>query len=64
MPVEHPAAQRRSVSIQDFCGVGWMIFPRKSHPAIYERVLEAGRDANVSPVELHHYLSPQEVVQP
>jgi DNA-binding transcriptional LysR family regulator len=63
MPVEHPAAQRRSVSIQDFCGVGWMIFPRKSHPAIYERVLEAGRDANVSPVELHHYLSPQEVVQ-
>jgi DNA-binding transcriptional LysR family regulator len=63
MPAEHPAARRRSVSIQDLGDVGWMIFPRKSHPAIYERVLEAGRQAGISPVELHHYVSPQEVVQ-
>jgi DNA-binding transcriptional LysR family regulator len=63
MPADHPAARRRSVSIQDLGDVGWMLFPRKSHPAIYERVLQAGRNAGISPVELHHYLSPQEVVQ-
>jgi len=63
MPVDHPAARQRSVSMKDLGGVGWMIFPRKSHPTIYERVLEAARQAGMSPVELHHYLSPQEVVQ-
>ena len=34
MPVDHPAARHRSVSIKDLGGVGWMIFPRKSHPTI------------------------------
>ncbi|WP_263384607.1 LysR family transcriptional regulator [Granulicella arctica] len=63
MPVEHPAAQGRSVSIRDLGEVGWMIFPRKAHPVVYDRVLEVARQAGTSPVELHHYVSPQEVVQ-
>ena len=62
MPVDHPAARNRSVSVRELGDVGWMIFPRKSHPAVYERVLEAGY-AGISAVELHHYLSPLEVVQ-
>jgi LysR family transcriptional regulator, benzoate and cis,cis-muconate-responsive activator of ben and cat genes len=63
MPVDHPAARRRSVAVQDLRDVGWMLFPRKCHPTIYERVIEAGRNAGITPIELHHYLSPQEVVQ-
>jgi DNA-binding transcriptional LysR family regulator len=63
MQADHPATKRRSVSIEEFGDVGWMIFPRKAHPVIYDRILDAGRQAAVAPVELHHYVCPQEAVQ-
>ena len=63
MPADHPAARRGSASIEEFGNVGWMIFPRKVHPVIYDRILDAGRQAAASPVELHHYVQPQEAVQ-
>lgn len=63
MLADHPAARKRSVSIEEFGNVGWMIFPQKAHPVIYDRVLDASREAAVSPVELHHYVAPQEAVQ-
>lgn len=63
LPIDHPATQQQSVSIEDFGDIGWMMFPRKAHPIIYDRVMDAARVANVSPIELHHYVSPQEVVQ-
>lgn len=63
MPAEHSAAAKRLVSMEDFGGVGWMVFPRKAHPIVYDRILDAARNANVSPVELHHYVSPQQSIQ-
>src|SRR5260370_14881903 len=36
MQADHPAAKRRSVSIEELGDVGWMIFPRKAHPVIYD----------------------------
>jgi LysR family transcriptional regulator, benzoate and cis,cis-muconate-responsive activator of ben and cat genes len=63
MQAEHPAARRTSVSIEEFGDVGWMIFSRKAHPVIYDRILDASRQAAVSPIELHHYVAPQETVQ-
>jgi DNA-binding transcriptional LysR family regulator len=63
LSADHPATSKQSVSIQDFENVGWMIFPRKAHPIIYDRVMDVARAAGVSPVELHHYVSPQQVIQ-
>ena len=63
MQSDHPAAKKRSVSIGDFGDVGWLIFPRKAHPVIYDRILDASRQAAVAPVELHHYVGPQEAAQ-
>ena len=63
MPAEHASARQSRVGMEDFGNVGWMIFPRKAHPAIYDRVFEAARQEGVSPVELHHYVAPQEAVQ-
>jgi DNA-binding transcriptional LysR family regulator len=63
MPADHPAASRGAVSIEQFADVGWMIFPRKAHPLVYDRILEASRQATVFPVELHHYVVPQEAAQ-
>jgi DNA-binding transcriptional LysR family regulator len=62
MSSEHSAAKQSSVSINDLGNVGWMLFPRKANPIIYDRVLEASRQAAVSPVELHHCVSPHEAV--
>jgi DNA-binding transcriptional LysR family regulator len=63
MPSDHPATVKQVVGMEDFGGVGWMIFPRKANPIIYDRLMEEARLAAVSPVELHHYMSPQESIQ-
>jgi DNA-binding transcriptional LysR family regulator len=63
MPSDHPAANKQVVSPADFAEVGWMIFPRKAHPTIYERVMDAARHSGTTPVEVHHYMNPQEVMQ-
>lgn len=63
LSADHPTASKQSVSMEDFGNVGWMLFPRKANPTIYDRVMDAARAASVTPVELHHYVSPQEVVQ-
>ncbi|MCU1223542.1 MAG: transcriptional regulator, LysR family [Edaphobacter sp.] len=39
------------------------MFPKKANPIIYYRVFEAAKMTGVSPVELHHYMMPHEVVQ-
>lgn len=63
MQADHPAARKSSVSIKEFGDVGWMIFPRNAHPIVCDRISDASRQAAVSPVELHHYVGPQEAVQ-
>lgn len=63
MPADHPATAKNKVELCDFGNVGWMVFSRKSHPSIYDRVQDAARRASVSPVELHHYVGPHEAVQ-
>jgi LysR family transcriptional regulator, benzoate and cis,cis-muconate-responsive activator of ben and cat genes len=62
MAADHPAVSKASASIDDFRDTGWILFPRKAHPVIYDRILEAGRNATVSPKDLHHYVAPQEAV--
>ena len=63
MSSDHRAAIQRSVSIDEFGDIGWVMFPRNANPVIYDRVLEASRQAAVSPVELHYYVAPNEAVQ-
>ena len=63
MSADHPAARRGRVEVADFANVGWMMFPKRANPTMYERVLEMGKQAGIAPVELHHYMAPQEVIQ-
>lgn len=49
--------------MSDFGGLGWMVFARKAHPLIYDRLMDEARLANVTPVEVHHYLSAEESVR-
>jgi LysR family transcriptional regulator, benzoate and cis,cis-muconate-responsive activator of ben and cat genes len=63
MSADHPAAKQRLVDIENFGHVGWMMFPKRANPTIYERILDLGKQASVTPIELHHYMAPQEVVR-
>ena len=63
MSPDHPAANQATVRVEDFRNIGWMMFPKKANPALYDRLFETAKHAGVAPMELHHYLSPQEVVQ-
>jgi LysR family transcriptional regulator, benzoate and cis,cis-muconate-responsive activator of ben and cat genes len=63
MAADHPAAKKPAVSVEDFAGVGWMMFPKRANPALYDRLFDTAKQAAVSPVELHHYMMPQEVIQ-
>ncbi len=60
MMSDHPAAAKPTVSMVDLGGCGWVVFPRKAHPGVYDRLMEEARIAGVSPLELHHYVNPQE----
>jgi DNA-binding transcriptional LysR family regulator len=62
MSADHPAAKKGRVEVTDFANVGWMMFPKRANPTIYERVLDVSKQAGVAPVELHHYMAPQEVI--
>jgi len=40
-----------------------MVFARKTHPVIYDRLMEEAHVANATPAEIHHYVSPLESVR-
>jgi len=63
MAADNPAAQERTVALESFDSVGWMMFQKRVNPTLYDRVLETANRSGIAPVELHHYLSPHEVVQ-
>jgi DNA-binding transcriptional LysR family regulator len=49
MPSDHPATAKQSASLSDFGGLGWMVFARKAHPVIYDRLMDEARLANYWP---------------
>ncbi|MEZ2346701.1 LysR family transcriptional regulator [Terriglobus sp. RCC_193] len=63
LSTDHSAAHLASVSFEDFGKVGWMMFPKRANPTLYEKVMEAGKRAGAVPVEVHHYVTPHEVIQ-
>lgn len=63
LPVEHPAASKPIVELNDLAMSEWIVFSRNAHPKIYDRLLHEAQLAGVSPVELHHYITPSELLQ-
>lgn len=63
MPSDHPATARQSVFLSDFGGVGWIVFARRAHPVIYDRLMDEARLTSATPADLHHYLSPEESIR-
>jgi len=63
MQADHPAAAKKKVRINDLTHTGWMIFPRKANPSVYDRISELRSHHRIEPVEVHHYVAVQEVIE-
>jgi DNA-binding transcriptional LysR family regulator len=62
MPDHHPAADKASVSLNDFDKDSWIVFQESAHPVFYRTLMNQAKSLGISIRELHHILTPQEVV--
>ena len=62
MPDHHPAASKASVSLDDFAEDSWIVFQETAHPVFYRTLMNQAKSLGISIRELHHILTPQEVV--
>lgn len=62
MPDHHPAAEKASVSLDDFAQDSWIVFQESAHPVFYRTLMNQARALGIAIWELHHILTPQEVV--
>lgn len=49
LPVEHPQARRRELSLRDLASTPFVLFPRVHNPGFYDRTLAAFSQAGVTP---------------
>jgi DNA-binding transcriptional LysR family regulator len=62
MPEHHPAASKEYVSLADFADDTWIAFQESAHPVLYHALMDQVRAHGFSIRELHHILTPQEVI--
>jgi DNA-binding transcriptional LysR family regulator len=62
MPEHHPAASKSTVSLTDFAEDCWIVLQESAHPALYKTLMDQAKSFGINIRELHHILSPQEVV--
>jgi DNA-binding transcriptional LysR family regulator len=62
MPEHHPAASKSTVSLTDFAEDCWIVLQEGVHPALYKTLMDQAKSFGINIRELHHILSPQEVV--
>lgn len=63
LSIDHQASRKNEVSFQDLGDTDWLVFPRIANPSVYDRLIETGRASGATPLEVHHYVGPQEAVQ-
>lgn len=59
---DHPAASKASVSLADFADDSWIVFQESAHPVFYRTLMDQARSMGISIRELHHILTPHEVI--
>jgi DNA-binding transcriptional LysR family regulator len=49
-----------SVTLEMMAGRRWILFERRLHPPLYDSILHAAEEVNVSPLKLQHITAPEE----
>jgi DNA-binding transcriptional LysR family regulator len=63
LPRENPLALKDSLKLADLRDERWVIFQKKSHPLLYDRVMKRTMDEGFQPKRIDHILFPDEAEQ-
>lgn len=62
LPESHPAAQKEQVSLQDLTKDDWILFGRRVHPVVHERIMDAAGREGISPKNVHDIITVQQAI--
>ena len=62
LPVSHPAAQKKHISLRDLTKDDWILFGRRVHPVVHDAIVDAARREGISPKNAHDILTAQQAV--
>lgn len=57
---EHPLSSKASVKLSDIRNERWIIFQKRLHPLLYDRIMKRTHDEGFEPRRLDHILFPDE----
>lgn len=60
LPCEHPLSTKPSVKLTDLSNERWIIFQKRIHPLLYDRIMKRARDEGFEPRRVDHILFPDE----
>jgi DNA-binding transcriptional LysR family regulator len=60
LPRNHPASDMASVKLSDLQEDRWIIFHRKTHPVLYDKIMRRTDEEGFHPTALNHILYPDE----
>lgn len=58
----HPLAAARAVSIADIAQFPWVLFSRRAHPPLFDRIVDRADDMGLSYRIVHSFLHPEEAL--
>ena len=56
LPREHPLSSKASVKLFDLRNEGWIVFQKRLHPILYDRIMKRTHDEGFEPRRLDHIL--------
>ena len=62
LPQAHAAAQKEEIAFQDLAKDEWILFARRSHPAVRDAIMEAAQRQGIAPKHAHDILTAQEAI--
>lgn len=60
LPREHPLSSKTSIKLTDIRNDRWIIFQKRLHPLLYDRIMKRTHDEGFEPKRLDHILFPDE----
>jgi DNA-binding transcriptional LysR family regulator len=60
LPRENPLSSKASLKLNDLCNERWIIFQKRLHPLLYDRIMKRAHDEGFEPRRLDHILFPDE----
>ena len=60
LPREHSLSSRNSLKLKDLRDERWIIFQKRTHPVLYEKIMKRAQDEGFHPKGVNHILYPDE----